>query len=288
MDKSPGQLIVAATPLGNTADASFRLRELIQSADVVAAEDTRRLKRLAADLDVAVTGRVVSFYESVEEARIPSLLQAIEAGQLVVLVSDAGMPTVSDPGYRLVKACIQADLPVSVAPGPSAVLTALTLSGLATDRFTFEGFLPRKSGERSRRLAQLAAEPRTMVFFEAPHRAAATLRAMADVFGSQREAAACRELTKTYEEVMRAPLGDLVQWAEGGLRGELTVVVGGAVTEPFSGTDSDLVEAVDVLISQGVDKKAAIAQVARELGIPKRSVYAAVVTARHEPRSPSP
>jgi 16S rRNA (cytidine1402-2'-O)-methyltransferase len=194
-----------------------------------------------------------------------------------VLVTDAGMPSVSDPGYRLVAAAVAADINVTAVPGPSAVLTALAVSGLPVDRFCFEGFLPRKGGERSRRLAELAAEPRTMVFFEAPHRTGAALSAMAGAFGDDRPAAVCRELTKTYEEVRRGPVGELAEWAADGVRGEVTIVVAGA--EPRSAVDTDaasLRSAVDALVDDGLTRKDAVAAVARQTGLPKREVYEVV------------
>src|SRR3954453_10381452 len=216
-----GVLVLAATPIGRVADASTRLDEELASADVVAAEDTRRLRRLTADLGLTVRGRVVSHFEGNEAARAEDLVRVLLDGGRVLVVTDAGMPSVSDPGYRLVAAAVAAGVRVSAVPGPSAVLTALAVSGLPVDRFCFEGFLPRKAGERSRALAALADEPRTMVFFEAPHRVAVALAAMAECFGGERRAAVCRELTKTYEEVVRAPLAELVAWAEAGdVRGE--------------------------------------------------------------------
>src|SRR5919112_2552765 len=223
-----GVLVLAGTPIGQVADAPARLAEELSGADVVAAEDTRRLKRLCTDLGITLSGRVVSYFEGNEQARTPVLLEALLAGDRVVLVTDAGMPSVSDPGYRLVAAAVEHDVPVTAVPGPSAVLTALAVSGLPVDRFCFEGFLPRKAGERSRRLDELSGEPRTMVFFEAPHRTAATLTALAEAFGRDRHAAVCRELTKTHEEVVRGPLSELAAWAAGGVRGELTLVVAGA------------------------------------------------------------
>src|SRR5689334_22983507 len=225
---APGVLVLAATPIGRVADAPPRLAEELAAADVVAAEDTRRLKRLTTDLGVTVTGRVVSYFEGNESARTPVLLEALLAGERVLLVTDAGMPSVSDPGYRLVAAAVEADVLVTAVPGPSAVLTALAVSGLPVDRFCFEGFLPRKAGDRSRRLEALADEQRTMVFFEAPHRTAATLAAMATSFGDERPAAVCRELTKTHEEVVRDGLAALASWAQDGVRGEVTLVVAGA------------------------------------------------------------
>src|SRR5215204_1053521 len=245
---STGVLVLAATPIGRVADAPPRLAEELAQAEVVAAEDTRRLRRLAADLGVEVTGRVVSYFEGNESARTPQLLEALEAGDRVVLVTDAGMPSVSDPGYRLVVAAVAADIRVTAVPGPSAVLTALAVSGLPVDRFCFEGFLPRKAGERARRLAELAAEPRTMVFFEAPHRLAPALAAMADVLGDDRPAAVCRELTKTYEEVRRAGLRELAGWAAEGVRGEVTVVVAGAAAGEAA-SPSDLVAEVEALVT---------------------------------------
>ncbi len=272
-----GVLVLAGTPIGRPADAPARLAEELERADVVAAEDTRRLRRLAGDLGVEVTGRVVSYFEGNEQARTPRLVDALLAGERVLLVTDAGMPSVSDPGYRLVAAAVAADVPVTAVPGPSAVLTALAVSGLPSDRFCFEGFLPRKAGERARRLAALAAEERTLVFFEAPHRTQASLAAMRDAFGPDRAAAVCRELTKTHEEVRRGPLAELVDWAADGVRGEVTVVVAGAVpTAEIADDPASLRAAVADLEETGTPRKAAILDVARRAGIPKRVVYDAV------------
>jgi 16S rRNA (cytidine1402-2'-O)-methyltransferase len=270
-------LVLAATPIGRADDASPRLAHELATADVVAAEDTRRLARLARDLGVSVRGRVVSYFEGNESARTPSLVAAMVAGERVLLVTDAGMPSVSDPGYRLVSAALEAGVDVVAVPGPSAVLTALAVSGLPVDRFCFEGFLPRKAGERSRRLAELASEPRTMVFFEAPHRTEAALTALALAFGDDRPAAVCRELTKTHEEVRRAPLADLVTWAAAGVRGEVTIVVAGAPPTPAVGpAPDDWRAAVASLEATGSPRKVAIAQVAKLAAIPKRLVYDAV------------
>src|SRR6478609_1218505 len=211
-----GVLVLAATPIGQAADAPPRLAAELAGADVIAAEDTRRLSRLATELGVDVKGRVTSYFDGNEAARTPGLVERLVAGDRVVLVTDAGMPSVSDPGYRLVVAAVDAGIVVTAVPGPSAVLTALAVSGLPVDRFCFEGFLPRKAGERARALAALADERRTMVFFEAPHRLGVTLAAMAEAFGPDRRAAVCRELTKTYEEVLRRPLGELAAWAQAG------------------------------------------------------------------------
>ena len=272
-----GTLVLAATPIGQVADAPPRLAAELSGADVVAAEDTRRLKRLCGELGVVLSGRVVSYFEGNEAARTPTLVEALLAGERVLLVTDAGMPSVSDPGYRLVAAAVEAGITVTAVPGPSAVLTALAVSGLPVDRFCFEGFLPRKAGERARRLAGLAAEERTMVFFEAPHRTGAALAAMAEAFGADRAAAVCRELTKTYEEVRRGPLAELVEWAAEGVRGEVTLVVTGAVATADVAADPDSYRAaVADLESAGTPRKDAILQVARRAGVPKREVYDAV------------
>ena len=269
-----GTLLVAATPIGRADDASPRLAAALGSADVVAAEDTRRLRRLAGDLGVTIAGRIVSYFEGNEARRTDELVEALRVGDDVLLVTDAGMPSVSDPGYRIVAAAIEAELPISVLPGPSAVLAALAVSGLPVDRFCFEGFLPRRPGERRRRLAELAAEPRTMVFFEAPRRTAAALAAMAEVFGADRRAAVCRELTKVHEEVRRGSVGELAAWAEAGVLGEVTLVVAGAdpSAQPAPSA-ADLAAQVDVLEADGMSRRDAIAEVARATGVRRRDVY---------------
>ncbi len=269
-------LILAATPIGQAADASSRLGEALATADVVAAEDTRRLKRLTSELDIEIAGRIVSYFEGNEERRTPELAAMLRDGLTVVLVTDAGMPSVSDPGYRLVVAAIEAEVVVTAIPGPSAVLTALAVSGLPVDRFCFEGFPPRKAGERTTAFTELLAERRTMVFFESPHRTEATLRAMAEVFGASRQAAVCRELTKTYEEVARGGLGELVAWAAGqeqGIRGEVTIVVGGAPADARTYTADDLKALVAERQAEGLSRKDAVEQVAGETGARKRDVY---------------
>ncbi|MBM7516358.1 16S rRNA (cytidine(1402)-2'-O)-methyltransferase [Nocardioides nitrophenolicus] len=272
-----GVLVLAGTPIGRVGDAPPRLAEELAAADVVAAEDTRRLRRLVTDLGIELSGRVVSYFEGNESARTPALVEALESGERVVLVTDAGMPSVSDPGYRLVAAAVEAGIRVTAVPGPSAVLTALAVSGLPVDRFCFEGFLPRKAGERARRLADLAAEQRTMVFFEAPHRTQAALEAMRDAFGADRAAAVCRELTKTHEEVRRDGLGGLVDWAAAGVRGEVTIVVTGATPGAAIATDPEsLRAAVAGLEESGMRRKEAIAVVAGQAGLPKRDVYQVV------------
>ena len=271
-----GLLVLAATPIGQVGDAPPRLAAELAGADVVAAEDTRRLRRLCRDLGVEPAGRVVSYFEGNEQARTPALLESLTAGERVLLVTDAGMPSVSDPGYRLVAAAVDAGVLVTAVPGPSAVLTALAVSGLPVDRFCFEGFLPRKAGERRRRLAGLAAEERTLVFFESPHRTEATLLALAEAFGDERRAAVCRELTKTHEEVRRGPLAELAAWAADGVRGEVTLVVAGADPEPVPVDPDAWRAAVAALTDGGVSRKDAIAEVARASGVPKREVYDAV------------
>jgi len=270
--ESGGILVLAATPIGNAADAPARLATELATADIVAAEDTRRLRRLVADLGVEPTGRVLSYFEGNEARRTTELLDALLTGQRVLLVTDAGMPTVSDPGYRLVAAAVAAGVRVTAVPGPSAVVTALAVSGLPVDRFCFEGFLPRRTGERASRLGELAPERRTLVFFEAARRTATTLAAMAEVFGPDRRAAACRELTKTHEEVRRGSLAELADWAAHGVRGEVTLVVGGAPT-PAPPADDELVAAVAELEAQGASRRDAIAEVAHRTGSPRRAVY---------------
>lgn len=270
--------MLAGTPIGDPADAAPRLVDQLATADVVAAEDTRRLHRLCEALGVTPRGRIVSYHEHNERARTPELVARVAAGDTVLLVTDAGMPSVSDPGYRLVTGCIDAGLRVSCIPGPSAVLMALAVSGLPTDRFCFEGFLPRKPGERARALAGLATEARTMVFFEAPHRLAEMLGALAEAFGTERPAAVCRELTKTYEEVRRGPLAELADWAADGARGEITVVVGGA--------RGAAVEVADVLpevlarAAGGERLKDVCADVAAATGLSKKALYDAAIAAR--------
>ncbi|HET7683771.1 MAG TPA: 16S rRNA (cytidine(1402)-2'-O)-methyltransferase [Marmoricola sp.] len=277
-----GVLVLAATPIGRVADAPPRLAEELAEADVVAAEDTRRLQRLLNELGVTARGRVTSYFEGNEQARTPLLLEALERGERVVLVTDAGMPSVSDPGYRLVAAAVEAGVPVTAVPGPSAVLTALAVSGLPVDRFCFEGFLPRKAGERSRRLGDLAEERRTMVFFEAPHRTTTALAAMADAFGPDRPAAVCRELTKTHEEVRRGPLADLVDWAADGVRGEVTIVVEGAPDPGPVDDPATLARLVAEEEQSGSSRKEAIGRVAQRAGVPKRLVYDVVHKVVHK------
>ena len=275
-----GRLIIAGTPIGNPADAPERLREVLGSADIIAAEDTRRLSRLCRDLEVQPQGKVVSYFEGNEAERTDELRASLRQGAVVVLVTDAGMPLVSDPGYRLVRAAIDDAVAVTTLPGPSAALAALMVSGLPSERFCVEGFLPRRAGERSKNLSALAAEPRTMIFFEAPHRLSAMLAAMVDAFGGSRQAAVCREMTKTHEEIVRGPLVDLAAHFAEGARGEITVVVEGATASGPSGTSADWATRVNDLLSSGLDRKAAIAQVMHEFSVSRRQVFDALVAAK--------
>jgi 16S rRNA (cytidine1402-2'-O)-methyltransferase len=285
-DSEPGTLIVAATPLGQPADASPRLADALAAAQLIAAEDTRRVLRLARVLGVRLTGRLVSYYNGVDTAKVAELLAALEGGADILLIADAGMPGVSDPGYRLVGAAAEAGFTVTVLPGPSAVTAALAVSGLPTDRFCFEGFPPRGAGARQRRFAELATEPRTMVFFESRRRVAATLAELAAAFGPDRQAVACRELTKTHEEIARGTLAELAGWAERGVLGEITLVVAGAPARARPKPDAPgwaasvaaAVAEVAAREAAGMPRKLAIAAVAADSGLPKREVYNAVVT----------
>ncbi len=281
MSEAPGRLILLGAPLGNPRDASARLLEALTEADVVAAEDTRRLARLARDLGVPLPERVVSYFEGNERRRTESLVAQLRAGQTVALITDGGMPSVSDPGYRLVRAALDAGVPVTCVPGPSAVTTALAVSGLPSDRFCFEGFLPRRAGQRRARLAELATEPRTLVLFEAPHRVVETLTDLADALGADRPAALCRELTKTYEEVRRASLGELAAWAHREPpRGEITLVVAGAPESAGARSIEDLVDEVVEREQAGDSRRDAVAAVAREYGVSRRELYDAVLAAQ--------
>jgi len=275
---STGTLVLAATPIGDPRDAAPRLAQELATADVVAAEDTRRLRRLLTDLAVTPTGSVVSYHEHNEAARTPDLVARLVAGERVVVVTDAGMPSVSDPGYRLVAAAVRAGVPVTCVPGPSAGLMALAASGLPVDRFCFDGFLPRKAGERAKVLAEVAEERRTIVFFEAPHRLAETLAAMRDAFGPERRAAVCRELTKTYEEVRRGTLDELVAWAQDGVKGEITVVVAGA--ERVVPSLEEAVAGIRTRVDAGERLKDVAADVASRTGLSKKALYDASLAAR--------
>ncbi|MDQ1308015.1 MAG: rRNA (cytidine1402-2-O)-methyltransferase [Actinomycetota bacterium] len=274
-----GRLLLGATPLGQPADASRRLIDALATADVVAAEDTRRVRTLARSLEVAIGGRVVSLFDQNEGARVPTLVAEIAAGATVLVVSDAGMPLINDPGYRLVAACAKAGLTVSCLPGPSAVTTALAVSGLPADRFCFEGFAPRKQAARRSWLAGLANEPRTTVFFESPRRLPECLRDAVGQLGDDRRAVVCRELTKVHEEIRRGTLAELADWAADGVLGEITVVLSGAT--PMA-DPADLVAEVTALVAGGMRVKDACAAVVdAHPGAPsRRELYDAVLRAR--------
>lgn len=274
----PGQLVLAATPLGDIGDASQRLIDALGSAEVIAAEDTRRARHLITALGVTTTGRMISFYDHVEHAKIPGLVEEIAAGKTVLLITDAGMPSVSDPGYRLTAACVEAGLKITCLPGPSAVTTALALSGLQVERFCFDGFAPRKQGARRTWFGELAREPRACVFFEAPHRLADCLNDAVAVLGASRRAAVCRELTKTYEEVKRGTLGELAQWAADGVRGEITVVLEGAQLTPPE--PEDLVAEVEAAVARGGRLKDVCGELATTHKVSKRELYEAVLARR--------
>ena len=277
---APGVLMLAATPLGAIEDASPRLRAALSSAEIVAAEDTRRTRSLARALGVEISGRVVSFYDHVEAARVPVLVDEIDNGHTVLLVTDAGMPSVSDPGYRLVAACVERGLRVTCLPGPSAVTTALAVSAIPVERFCFDGFAPRKAGQRKQWLGSLVGERRACVFFEAPHRLADCLADAVQILGPERRAAVCRELTKTYEEVVRGTLAELATWAEQGVRGEITVVLAGAA--PPSADPAELVDQVEERAAAGLRLKDASAEIAEMAGVSRRELYDAVLAARRD------
>ncbi|MFZ3268409.1 MAG: 16S rRNA (cytidine(1402)-2'-O)-methyltransferase [Mycobacterium sp.] len=274
-----GRLLLGATPLGQPSDASLRLVAALSSADVVAAEDTRRVRMLAKALDVVIGGKVVSFFDHVEAARVPALVDQISAGATVLLVSDAGMPLISDPGHRLVAACLEASLSVQCLPGPSAVTTALAVSGLPSERFCFEGFAPRKQAARRSWLASLAGEQRTAVFFESPRRLPDCLRDAVEQLGPDRRAAVCRELTKVHEEVVRGSLDELAAWAADGVLGEITVVLAGAIVRADLPT---LVMEASALVDAGMGVKDACAQVisATPGATSRRELYDAVLRSR--------
>jgi 16S rRNA (cytidine1402-2'-O)-methyltransferase len=273
-------LTLAATPLGNPGDASTRLREAIVAAEVIAAEDSRRFHRLATDLGLTFTAKVISFFDGNETVRTEEVLSLLQSGKKVLVVSDAGMPTISDPGFRLTRDAIALGINVVVIPGPSAPIMALALSGLATDRFTFEGFLPRSSGARLAQLDTLRFEERTMIFFEAPHRIAESLKDAAEIFGNERRAAICREMTKTYEETVRGSLHELITWSESKeILGEITMVIAGVPVGTAAKTAEEIVTRVREFESAGMDRKDAISTVAKEFELPKKVVYAAVVDA---------
>ena len=273
-------LILAGTPLGNPLDASQRLKNAIESAQVIAAEDSRRFHRLASDLQVTFTGRVISFFEGNETERTQEILELLRAGQEVLVVTDAGMPTISDPGFRLMRDAIAENIEAHVIPGPSAPTMAIALSGLPTDRFTFEGFAPRAQGARQTFYEKLRFEERTIVLFEAPHRLEESLMDAIAALGADRKGAICREMTKTYEETIRGTLSELLAWSNSKeVLGEITLVIAGADSGSAEKTSDDMVARVREYEGAGMDRKGAIATVAEEFDLPKKLVYAAVVEA---------
>ena len=279
LSEPSGAILLAATPIGNPRDASDRLREAIETADIIAAEDTRRFWGLCSRLGLKPTGQVVALHDHNEGAKAQGLVDEAEAGKTVLVVSDAGTPTVSDPGFHLVRAAADAGVRAVPLPGPSAALAALSVSGLPTDRFVFEGFLPRRNSEQRKSIAALALEPRTVILFESPRRTAKTLRALAEAFGEDRPAALCRELTKTYEDVRRGTLGELAAHAEQNeVLGEVTLVVGGQTDASAAGSIEELAaEVVDLAASGGLRLKDAAARVAERSGVRKNELMRAAL-----------
>lgn len=274
-------LTLAGIPLGNPGDASTRLKDAIENTGIVAAEDSRKFHRLCADLNIDFKGRVLSFFEGNEQERTAEILAMLHAGTSVLVVSDAGMPTISDPGFRLMRDAIAAGISVEVIPGPSAVTMAIALAGLPTDRFVFEGFSPRTSGAREKFFENLRNEERTIVWFEAPHRLLDALEDAVAVFGPDRRGAICREMTKRYEETIRATLGELLSWAQNNeVRGEITMVLEGAPSNSAEITSEGMVSRVREYEAAGMDRKSAIATVAEEFSVAKRVVFAAMVDSK--------
>lgn len=277
------KLQLAGVPLGNPGDASARLSEAIKSAEVIAAEDSRRFQRLCQDLGISTEAKVLSFFEGNEDERTEQLLAELRNGVRVLVVTDAGMPTVSDPGFKLVRAAISAEIPVEVIPGPSAVTTALALSGLPTDRFCFEGFVPRTHGAREQFFENLKFEERTIIIFEAPHRLNDSLEVAKKILGNDRKAALCREMTKTYEETVRGTLSELERWSKSKeILGEITIVISGAIKEAKNLSQQQIINQVRKLESVGMHRKEAIAAVAAELDLPKREIFDAMVASKSE------
>ena len=275
------KLLLAGVPLGNPGDASARLIKAIEQATIVAAEDSRRFQRLCQDLGITTSAKVLSFFEGNEDERTEQLLLLLKSGSEVLVLTDAGMPTVSDPGFKLVRAAVEAGIEIEVLPGPSAVTTALALSGLPTDRFCFEGFVPRTQGAREKFFENLKYESRTIVFFEAPHRLLETLETAINILGEARKVALCREMTKTYEETVRGTFSELLIWAKSKeILGEITIVVNGANEGAKELTQQEIIERVRILENVGMERKEAIAAVAKELDLPKREVFDAMVHAK--------
>ena len=273
---SGGQLILAATPLGNILDASPRLKETLEQADLIAAEDTRRAKRLFADLNLEIKAPVISLFEENEIEKIPDIIEKLKNGLKVVVISDAGTPAISDPGYRLVTKAIEENISITVIPGPSAVLSALVLSGLPTDRFSFEGFIARKGKERTEILNNLNTQSRTMVIFESPRRTLQTLQDIQEIVGDDRKAAVVREISKTYEEVIRGSLNELVTWANSKeVLGEITLVIAGVKNTGKKEVDDQAIAEVKQLIAAGSSFKDAVQEVSTQRGLSRRELYEA-------------
>ena len=273
---SGGQLILAATPLGNILDASPRLKETLEQADLIAAEDTRRAKRLFADLNLEIKAPVISLFEENEIEKIPDIIEKLKNGLKVVVISDAGTPAISDPGYRLVTKAIKENISITVIPGPSAVLSALVLSGLPTDRFSFEGFIARKGKERTEILNNLNTQSRTMVIFESPRRTSQTLQDIQEIVGNDRKAAVVREISKTYEEVIRGSLKELVAWANSKeVLGEITLVIAGVENTGKKEVDDEAIAEVKQLIAAGSSFKDAVQEVSTQRGLSRRELYEA-------------
>ena len=271
-------LILACLPMGDVRDASAHLIESIQNATYVAAEDSRKFARLCQELNIKHHAKVITFFEGNESEKIDELTSLLKSQKDVLVVTDAGAPGVSDPGYRLIRAAVESDVKIKVLPGPSAVVTALLLSGLPTDRFCFEGFPPRTQGARSKWFNDLAQEERTLIFFEAPHRIVESLKDAGDAFGLDRIGAVCREMSKHYEEVVRGELSQLIEWAESkDILGEITIVISGFDPGTREFDSAQLVQMVLNQESAGEGRKEAIAQVAKETGISKRVVFDAMV-----------
>lgn len=275
------KLQLAGTPLGNPKDASIRLMEAIKDADIIAAEDSRRFQRLCQDLEITTDAKILSFFEGNELARTTELIDFLKSGETVLVLTDAGMPTVSDPGFKLVRTAVKEGIPIEVIPGPSAVTTAIALSGLPTDRFCFEGFVPRTQSSREKFFEELRFETRTIVIFEAPHRLKETIDCAVKILGQKREAVICREMTKTYEEIIRGTLLDLEQWANSKeMLGEITMVISGASEDQRAITELEIVKKVQELEIAGMERKEAIAAVSEQLNLPKRQVFDAMVSAK--------
>ena len=274
-------LILACGPLGNAADTTARIKAALESAPYIAAEDSRKLSRLTSDLGIRYEGKVISYFEGNESERIDQLTEILKSGDDLLVITDAGAPGISDPGYRLIRSAIENQIPIQVLPGPSAVTTSLLLSGLATDRFCFEGFAPRTSGTRKSWYEKLLKEERTIIFFEAPHRLQESLRDAVEVLGEDRKAAICREMTKTYEETIRGTLGELLEWStDREILGELTLVLAGFDLATQSYSTDQMIELVRAREVAGEARKEAIAQVAKDLNLPKRVVFDAMVSAK--------